>query len=96
MNEVLLTVGQVLARTVMVVLGLLQFALLIRAVLSWFTDEDNKISAFMTFITEPVILPFRKLFYKMNWFQSTPMDVPFLAAVLFLWLLELILGFVSF
>ena len=36
----------------------------------------------MYVVTEPIILPVRKLFEKLNWFQDTPFDVAFLAVVL--------------
>lgn len=52
-------------------------AMSVRAILSWFTDSDNKISRFLYVITEPAIMPIRKLFVKMNWFQNSPIDFSF-------------------
>ena len=96
MNEVMQTVGLVLARTVLTLLSVLQFALLLRAIFSWFASEDNRFLTFLLFVTEPVVQPFRNLFWKLNWFQTMPLDMSFLAAVLFLWLLQIILSFVAF
>ena len=96
MNEAFVSVAQILARTVLTVIGLLQLAMLLRAIMSWFMDAENAFVNFLVFITEPIIMPFRKLFVKLNWFQSMPLDMGFLAGVLFLSLLSFILGFFSF
>ena len=73
-------------------LYVLDIAMLIRAVFSWIDPEQgSRFSAFLYTVTEPIIMPFRKLCYKMNWFQGTPLDVPFLMTILVMWLLQTIL-----
>ena len=51
-----------LKQFVLVLVEVLDLAMLIRAVLSWIDPmEEGGFSAFMVMITEPIILPFRKL-----------------------------------
>ena len=81
-----------LIRTATLLLGLLDLALLLRAFLSWIDpDMSFRFSAFLYTITEPVIQPIRKLCYKMNWFQRTPLDVPFLITMLLVILAQIVL-----
>ena len=42
-------------------------------------------------VTEPFILPLRSLFYKMNWFQQTPLDVAYIGTYLVIVLLNSLL-----
>ena len=71
----------------------LDLAMLIRAVLSWFDPmQDMKLSGFLYMITEPIILPFRKLCAKNHWFEGSPLDVPFFMALLALMLLGFIVS----
>ena len=69
---------------------MLQVGMLIRALLSWFTSGDNQFTRFIYVLTEPVIIPIRKLFYKMNWFQNTPIDMSFSFAVIALLIIEVL------
>ena len=70
----------------------LQFAMLLRAVMSWIPDiQDNKFSDFLYTVTEPVVLPVRMLFEKLRWFQNFPLDVSFIVAYLLLAILSAIL-----
>ena len=79
-------------RTVVVLLLLvLQTAMIVRAVLSWFPIEQNKLIDFLYAITEPFIAPIRALFDKMGWFRGFPIDMSFMAAYLLITLLLLIL-----
>lgn len=69
----------VLIRTVVIMFGILSFAMLGRAILSWFVrDEDSFILGLLYLITEPVILPVRGLCSIMGWFENIPIDFPFL------------------
>ena len=71
----------------------LQFAMLLRAVMSWIPDiQDNKFSDFLYTVTEPVVLPVSMLFEKLRWFQNFPLDVSFIVAYLLLAILSAILG----
>ena len=73
----------ILYHTLSAILIVAEVALFLRAILSWFDPtEASRISSFLYVVTEPLILPIRRLFEAKDWFQGTPLDVPFLAAVL--------------
>lgn len=69
----------------------MQIAMLIRAILSWIPMDSNKFTDFIHIVTEPIIVPFRVLFDKMNWFSGLPIDMSFSAAVIALLLLSIII-----
>ena len=61
-----------------------QFAMLARAILSWFPMDSNKFTDFLYTVTEPFIYPVRMLFEKMNWFSGLPIDMSFLVSYILL------------
>lgn len=73
-----------LQNTVVLILSVFQLAMLIRAIMSWFPGDSNKFEIFLYAITEPLILPVRKLFERLNWFQEIPIDVSFFVTYLLL------------
>jgi uncharacterized protein YggT (Ycf19 family) len=73
-----------LQNTVVLILSLFQLAMLIRAIMSWFPGDSNKFEIFLYAITEPLILPVRKLFERLNWFQELPIDISFFVTYLLL------------
>ena len=72
---------EVIKSVVLVFLTVIQFAMLIRAVLSWFMAGGSFVN-FLYAITEPFIVPVRALFEKMNWLQNSPIDFSFLVTYL--------------
>ena len=82
----------ILQNTVVIALSALQLAMLIRAIMSWFPMESNAFENFLYTITEPIILPVRKLFERFNWFQGLPIDVSFFVTYLLLSVLLLLLA----
>ena len=76
---------------VIVFLTAVQFAMLARAVLSWFPMEANKLTDFLYAVTEPFIYPVRLLFEKMNWFVGLPIDVSFFVSYLIITIVLIIL-----
>ncbi len=81
-----------LGRIALMLLYVLDVGLFLRAILSWIDPEGSfRLSAFLYSITEPIIQPIRKLCYKMNWFQRTPIDVPFMITVLLVIVAQMIL-----
>jgi uncharacterized protein YggT (Ycf19 family) len=63
-----------------------------RVLLQFFVNpEESRLYAFLFFLSEPVILPFRILFAKFNIGQNTPLDMPFLTACLSLSLIQMFL-----
>jgi len=81
-----------LVRTATLLLWILDLGLFLRAILSWVDpDMSFRFSAFLYTVTEPVIHPIRKLCYKMNWFQRTPIDVPFMITVILVIIAQMML-----
>ena len=77
--------------TLYVLVSAMLFAMTARAILSWFPIGENKISGFLYVLTEPLIIPIRLLFKKMNWFADFPLDMAFYFATLVLVLLSVFL-----
>lgn len=83
---------KILSYFVYFLLEAVMLAMFLRAILSWFPlKEDNPIVGFLSLVTEPFILPLRNLFYKMNWFQQTPLDVAYIGTGLVIVLLNSLL-----
>ncbi len=82
----------VLVNFVLIFIEVITFAMLIRAVLSWFTDGSGKFTQFLYVLTEPAIMPIRKLLVKMNWLQNSPIDFSFMLTYLALMIIQLILS----
>lgn len=84
----------IFAKVVQIFLSVISFAMLLRVILQFFVDvHSNKVYAVCVAISEPIILPFRLLFAKLNIMQDSPLDVPFLVAYL---ALTIISGFLPF
>jgi uncharacterized protein YggT (Ycf19 family) len=66
---------------VILLLTVVQFAMLARAILSWF-PIDNGFVNFLHAITEPFVLPIRLLFERLNWFTGLPIDISFFVSYL--------------
>ncbi|MBQ1229538.1 MAG: YggT family protein [Clostridia bacterium] len=78
-----------LKQTFVLLLDALSLALLLRAIFSWFDQTgESRFSGFLFLLTEPIILPIRRLCQKMHWFEGTPLDFPFLIAVLLITLIR--------
>ena len=73
----------ILKQTVLALLSILDFAMLLRAIMSWFDQlGESRLSMFLFAITEPVILPVRRLCDKLHWFQGSPLDMPFMITLI--------------
>ena len=78
--------------TALALIGALEIAMFARAILSWFDQTgESKISAFLYTVTEPVIIPVRRLFERMHWFEGLPIDVAFTATWLLLMVIQILL-----
>ena len=54
-----------------------------RALLSFFElNPENKLVKLLYAMTEPAVMPIRKLLYKKNWFADMPIDMSFTFAFL--------------
>ena len=73
-------------------LGALDLAMFAHAILSWIDPMgDGPLSSFLYTVTEPIILPFRKLFEKKNWFTGVPIDMAFFFAMISIMILQTLL-----
>lgn len=83
----------VLVRFVLIFLDVISFSMLIRAILTFLgINEGGFLMRFLYVVTEPAIMPLRKLFYKLNWFQNTPFDMAHLFTYTVLWILQLLIS----
>lgn len=83
----------VLVQFVLIFLDVISFSMLIRAILSFLgVNEEGLLMRFLYVVTEPAIMPLRKLFYKLNWFQNTPFDMAHLFTYTVLWILQLLIS----
>ena len=74
----------VLVNFVLIFIDVISWSMCIRAVLGWISNGEGRLMRFLYTATEPAIMPLRKLFYKLNWFQATPIDVAFMFTYLLL------------
>lgn len=73
-----------------------QICMLLRAVMSWITmDEDSPFATFLYYVTEPVIAPVRLILGRFESLNDLPFDISFLVTVLLLSVLMYILPTVS-
>lgn len=81
----------ILVHTLSALITVVDIALLLRAVMSWFDpDEDNRFYSFLYLITEPLIIPVRRLFERFHWMENSPLDVPFFVVVIIFWILRVL------
>lgn len=74
---------EILFHTLSAILTVAGIALFLRAIVSWFDPmEESRVASFLYLLTEPLIYPIRQLFEKKGWFEGTPIDVPFIFAVI--------------
>ena len=69
-------------------LYVMDFAFLLRVIFSFLDPmQEMSITRFLYVMTEPLILPIRRLCERMNWFVDSPLDVPFFLTALIMMLL---------
>lgn len=66
-------------------------AMSLRALLSWFLDNDNFILNFLSNITEPIITPVRRLLQHFRLLSGYPIDLSFLITFVILIIIRTIL-----
>lgn len=75
----------VISTTVHLMLNMVMLAMTARAILSLFGNPtDSKLYAITYVISEPIIVPVRFLFYKLNLFQNIPLDISYLVTYILL------------
>jgi len=69
------------------------FLMLGRALMSWFSpDEDNKLARFLFMTTEPLVYPVRQILTKINFFNNIPIDMSFMFVMIILIICTTVLG----
>lgn len=62
------------ANLVLVVVQVLTFAIVARALLSWFPNvRSNALTEFLYTVTEPVLIPFRRIIPRVGMMDLSPM-----------------------
>ena len=63
------------------IITMIQIAMLVRAVTGWFPGGDESIIGIVAYtVTEPVVIPVRKLLEKSESVRNFPIDMSFFAA----------------
>ena len=88
----MIQIAYILILTVRALVGVLEFLMLARAILSWLpVGEDSPVENFLYTVTEPVIMPVRSLCERFGWFDGLPIDMPFFITFIILSVLGAIL-----
>ena len=83
----------ILVRLVVALLYAMQLLMFGRALMSWFSpDEDNRLAQFLFMVTEPLVYPIRQLLSKINFFNNIPIDMSFMFAMIILIICTTVLG----
>ena len=90
LEDILYVVSSILQ----LVLFVIDIAMFLRMIFSWFPTEPNNFTELLYNITEPLIYPFRALVARLNIFQNIPIDVAFMAGFFMVNLLQVLLLFV--
>ena len=73
------------------ILMVLQIAMLVRAVMSWFPMGENIVSDIAYSITEPVIIPVRRLMERFESIRNFPIDISFFVTLMIISLISAVL-----
>ncbi len=83
----------VVIHCVLLFVAVITYAMLARAVMSWFFMEgENRFVNFLYVVTEPVVLPVRALFRALHWFEGMPFDMASFVTILLLTFLRVFLS----
>lgn len=83
------------ALTVSAYISVMYLALLMRVILSAFTEGTGAFASFIYATTEPILLPIRRYIDKTGILQGIPLDISVLVAMILLMLLSFILPTVT-
>ena len=73
-------------------LYVMDFAFLLRVIFSVLDPmQEMSITRFLYVMTEPLILPVRRLCERMHWFEGVPIDIPFMLTWLLLMIVQMLL-----
>ena len=82
----------ILAKSVQLFLSAISLCMFMTVILQFFVNpEESKAYRLFSTITEFVVFPFRVIMAKLNLFQGTPIDMPFLFAYLTVSLISMLM-----
>lgn len=85
-------INNIALNTAVLSLEIFEYLMLFRAIMSWFPQmQGGKLFAFVYGITEPIIMPFRKLLQNVNALRGFPIDISFMLAFMMIVFLEMLL-----
>ena len=91
-NETVELVLYILAKSVQLFLSAISLCMFMTVILQFFVNpEESKAYRLFSTITEFVVFPFRVIMAKLNLFQGTPIDMPFLFAYLTVSLISMLM-----
>ncbi len=74
------------------IVTMIQIAMLVRAVTSWFPGGDESVIGIVAYtVTEPVVIPVRKVLERFESVRNFPIDMSFFAAFMLVSVLAAIL-----
>ena len=89
---ILSIINELVLRTAVTLVTCLEYLLMFRAIMSWFPQlQGGKLFAFLYGITEPIIMPSRKLMSNVRSLRGFPLDIPFMLAFIAVIFVEILL-----
>lgn len=87
--EQLIYILYIFVQGIYVALVAAQILMLLRAICSIFVmDEESRIAKFLYYATEPLIYPLRVLFGKFGAFDDFVLDIPYMATIILIVLIQ--------
>ena len=78
--------------TAVSMLSIFEYLLMFRAIMSWFPQiQGGRLFEFIYGITEPLLMPFRKLLQNVDSLKGFPIDISFMLAFMTIIFLEILL-----
>lgn len=85
----------VVYQTLSIFYTIVEYAFLIRAVLSWFMNEEGLIYSLCVVLTEPIIVPMRCILERFHLFEDLPIDMSFFFSCILIYILHFALPTVT-
>ena len=76
----------IFAKTVSFFLFAVTICMFGRAIRSWFSGDETSIDRFLFTMTEPFVMPFRKMLERSELAASSPIDIAFFMAMMVVYL----------
>ncbi|MBE6987724.1 MAG: YggT family protein [Ruminococcaceae bacterium] len=86
------TINLLALNTASSMLAIFEYLLMFRAIMSWFPQiQGSRLYDFICGITEPLLMPFRKLLQNVDALRGFPIDISFMLAFMTIIFLEILL-----